>query len=147
MVNELVTPETPNVLTVRRFHHDLWNAWNLAVADEILAPNLRFRGSLGYSSVGIQGFKDYFQQVRHAFPDLRSEIHELIDARDVVVARVTWSATHSGEIFGNRPTGRQWSYVAAAIFHFDTGRITDAWIVGDTQEFWRALGVAPRRSE
>ena len=117
------------------------------MANEILAPNLRFRGLLGYSSVGIQGFKDYFQQVRDAFPDLRSEIHELIDARDVVVARVTWGATHTGEIFGIRPTGRKWSYVAASIFHFAAGRIIDAWIVGDTQEFWRALGVAPRRSE
>jgi predicted ester cyclase len=77
--------------------------------------------------------------------ELRAEIHELIDARDVVVARVTWSAAHTGEIFGIQPIGRRWSYVAAAIFHFDAGRITDAWVVGDTQEFWRVLGVTPCR--
>jgi len=147
MANELVTRETPNVITVRRFHCELWNGWNLAVADAILAPDLRFRGSLGYSSAGIQGFKDYFQQARDAFPDLHSEIHELIDAGDVVVARVIWGATHTGEIFGIRPTGRKWSYVAASIFHFAAGRIVGAWVVGDTQEFWRALGVAPRRGE
>ena len=144
MTSEHVTPETPNVATVRRFHHDLWNGGNLAVADEILASDLRFRGSLGYSCVGIQGFKDYFTQARNAFPDLCAEIHELIDARDVVVARVTWSATHAGEIFGIPPTGRRWSYAAAAIFHFDAaGRVVDAWVVADTQEFWRVLGVAP----
>src|SRR5437870_11029572 len=102
-------------------------------------PDFRFRGSLGFSSVGIQGFKDYFKLARNAFPDLRAEIHELIDGRDVVVARVTWSATHAGEIFGIPPTGRKWNYVAAAIFHFDAGRVADAWVVGDTQEFWRVL--------
>jgi steroid delta-isomerase-like uncharacterized protein len=143
MRNEHVSPEMPNIATVRRFHQDLWGG-NLAVADEILAPDLRFRGSLGYRCVGIQGFKDYFTQSRNAFPDLRAEIHELIDAGDVVVARVIWSATHSGEVFGVPPTGRRWSYDAVSIFHFNpAGRIVDAWVVADTQELWRALGVAP----
>src|SRR5262245_17912149 len=143
MTPDHATPEAQNVAIVRRFHQELWNGWNLALADEILAPGLRFRGSLGYSSVGIQGFKDYFERARNAFPDLRADIHELIDARDVVVARVTWSATHAGEVFGIPATGRRWSYFAAGIFRFDRGRITDAWVVGDTQEFWRVLGVAP----
>jgi steroid delta-isomerase-like uncharacterized protein len=132
-----------NEAVVRRFYDELWNDWNLAVADEILAPDLCFRGSLGASSVGIDGFKDYFEQARTVFPDLRAQVDELIVAGDVVVARLTWSATHAGEIFGVPSTGRRWSYVGVGIFHLDAGQIRGAWIVGDTQELWRALGVAP----
>jgi predicted ester cyclase len=42
--------------------------------------------------------------------------------------------THAGEIFGIVGTGRRWSYVGAAIFHLNAGKIQDAWVVGDTQE-------------
>jgi hypothetical protein len=32
----------PNELVVRRFYDELWNEWRLSVADEILAPDVRF---------------------------------------------------------------------------------------------------------
>jgi hypothetical protein len=38
---------------------------------------------------------------------------------------------------GHRPV----AYVGAAIFSLRDGRIREAWVVGDTQELWRALGV------
>jgi hypothetical protein len=62
---------------VRRFYTELWNDWNLEVADEILAPDLRFRGTLGTSDVGIEHFKLYFDRERGAFPDLNARIDEL----------------------------------------------------------------------
>jgi steroid delta-isomerase-like uncharacterized protein len=132
-----------NKLIVLRFFEELWNQQNLAVADEIFAENLLFRGTLGSSDVGISAFKRYFEFARTAFSNLRAEIHELIVAGDAVVARVTWSARHSGELFGIPATGREWSYEAAAIFHLRDAKIVNAWTVGDTQELWRVLGVAP----
>src|SRR5205823_442477 len=45
-----------NTGAVRRFYEELWNEWNPAVADEILDPEVRFRGTLGASHVGIEGF-------------------------------------------------------------------------------------------
>lgn len=54
---------------------------------------------------------------------------------------MTWSATHRGSLFGIAPTGRPVTYVGAAIFRLRDGRIQEAWVVGDTQELWRALGT------
>jgi len=85
----------------------------------------------------------YFEQARKAFPDLHAQIDELIIADNVIVARLTWSATHRGEIFGIPATGRKWSYVGTGIFRLHAGKIQDAWIMGDTQELWRTLGAAP----
>ncbi len=37
---------------IRRYYHDLWNRWNLALADEIISEGLSFRGSLGVALRG-----------------------------------------------------------------------------------------------
>ena len=41
-----------NKTVIRRFYDELWNQWNLATADEIVAPDVSFRGSLGRASPG-----------------------------------------------------------------------------------------------
>jgi len=125
---------------VRRFYEELWNDWRLEVADEIVAEDIRFRGSLGATARGRDAFTAYVESVRAAFPDWHNEVEELIEAGDRVVTRLTWSGTHRGELLGVPPTGNRVSYVGAAIFHVADGVITDAWVVGDTQELWRALG-------
>jgi steroid delta-isomerase-like uncharacterized protein len=132
-----------NKAVVRRVYDELWNEWNLAVTDEIVAPDLRFRGSLGTTHTGVDAFKRYVEQMRTAFPDWRNRIDDLIGERDKVVARMTWSGTHGGSLFGIDPTCRSVTYVGAAIFRLEQGKIKDAWVVGDTQELWRALGVGP----
>ncbi len=87
-----------NAAVIGRFYEELWNRWDLAVADEILAPALRFRGTLGTSCAGIDAFKRYVEQVRFAFPDWYSRIDEVITAGEKVVARMTWSGTHRGDL-------------------------------------------------
>jgi predicted ester cyclase len=129
--------------TIRRFYDELWNGWNLAVADEILADDVRFRGSLGATLEGREAFKGYVERIRAAFPDWHNRIDELIDAGDTIVARMTWIGTRTGELFGMAPTGQRVSYVGVAIFRLAGGVIQDGWVVGDTQELWRALGGQP----
>ena len=42
---------------VRRYYSDLWNRWDDAVVDEIIDPDIQFRGSLGVTVVGKNGFR------------------------------------------------------------------------------------------
>jgi len=128
---------------VRRFYEELWNRWDLAIADEILAPDLRFRGTLGTRLVGIEAFRGYVEQVRAAFPDWHNHLEELIDAGETIVARLIFSGTHRGELLGVAATGARVEYAGIAIFRLDGGRIAEAWVVADTQELWRALGSMP----
>lgn len=129
-----------NIKVVERFYHELWNRWNLDTADEILAEDLRFRGTLGSTLEGREAFKGYVETVRAAFPDWHNRINETISCGDRVVARMTWSGTHEGELAGVEPTGARVEYVGVGIFRLSGGRIQEAWVVGDTQELWRALG-------
>jgi steroid delta-isomerase-like uncharacterized protein len=126
---------------VRRFYDELWNQWRLDVAAEILAHDLQFRGSLGTHERGRTAFLAYVERVRCAFPDWHNQVDELFAAGDRVVARLTWSGTHRGPFAGLAPTGASVSYVGAGLFTVANGLIAAAWIVGDTQELWRSIGL------
>ena len=129
-----------NERIVERFYHELWNRWDLNVADEIIAEGVRFRGTLGSTLEGRDAFKGYVETVRRAFPDWHNRIDEIICCGERVVTRMTWSGTHKGNLIEIGPTGARVEYVGAAIFRLADGRIEEAWVVGDTQELWRALG-------
>lgn len=133
--------EDQNRALILRFYEELWNAWRLDTADEILSPNISFRGTLGTTARGRDEFKTYVEAIRLAFPDWQNEINELLAIRDRVVARLTWSGTHTGPLGDIAPTGSRVTYVGAAFFRVTDAQIEEAWIVGDTQELWRALGL------
>ena len=63
-----------NKAVVRRFYEELWNEWRLDVAAEILADDVRFRGSLGQTTVGRDELLGYVETVRRAFPASSREI-------------------------------------------------------------------------
>lgn len=128
-----------NEAVVQRFYQELWNEWRLDVATEIVASDLRFRGSLGSSLVGREDFLAYMEGVRGAFPDWHNRIDEIIASDDRVVTRMTWSGTHRGPLGEIEPTDAHVEYCGAAFFRLAGGMIEEAWVVGDTQELWRAL--------
>jgi steroid delta-isomerase-like uncharacterized protein len=132
--------EEINMAVVRRFYDELWNAWLLDLASEIISPTVKFRGSLGSTLVGREQFKAYVETVRSAFPDWHNQIDEILAVDDRVVTRMTWSGTHRGRLDDVDPTGARVEYSGAAFFRLSDGLIEEAWVVGDTQELWRALG-------
>lgn len=125
---------------VRRFYDELWNAWRLEIAEEIVSPAIRFRGSLGTRLEGREAFKRYVETIRVAFPDWHNRVDELLVDGQRVVARLTWSGTHRGPLGDIEPTGARIQYCGAAFFRLSDGLIEEAWVVGDTQELWRAFG-------
>lgn len=129
-----------NETVVQRFYEELWNGWQLELIDEVVSEALRFRGSLGTVCAGRAEFKRYVETVRTAFPDWHNRVDEILSIDDRVVARMTWSGTHRGLLDGIEPTGAQVEYPGAAFFRLADGLIEEAWVVGDTQKLWQALG-------
>jgi len=93
-----IAGEPKNKQIIRRYYNELWNKWNLALANELVAPDVSFRGSLAIEVQGLEGFKGYVNMVRAAFPDFHNTIEDLIAEDNKVVARLTYNATHKGEI-------------------------------------------------
>jgi steroid delta-isomerase-like uncharacterized protein len=123
-------------------YYEMWNRWDFALADELIAEDISFRGSLGVDVRGREGFKGYMRAVCAAFPDFHNRIEELVAEDDKVAVRLTYTGTHRGELFGIRPTGRQVSYAGVAIFRIVEGRIAEGWVLGDVHGLVQQLSDA-----
>jgi steroid delta-isomerase-like uncharacterized protein len=128
-----------NKALVRRYYEGMWNCWDFALTDELIGEGISFRGSLGVSIQGREGFKEYMRTVRRAFPDFHNHVEELIAEDDGVAARLTYTGTHRGEVFGIGPTGRRVTYAGVAIFRVAEGRIALGWVLGDVYGLVRQL--------
>jgi len=90
---------------------------------KLISVTYRSRGSLGIAVQGRAGFLDYIRLVRRAFPTFTTQIEELVAEGDKVIARLTYTGTHRGELFGISPTGRKVAYSGVAIFRVRTEQL------------------------
>jgi steroid delta-isomerase-like uncharacterized protein len=134
-------PLERNKDVIRRFFDEMWNPWNFAKADELLAPEIVFQGTLGNELRGRDAFRTYMRKVRSAFPDFHNSIVEITAEDDRVVARSFYRGTHRGEIFGLAPTGKAISYAGAAFFRIRDGQVIEGWVLGDLLGLLRQLGA------
>jgi steroid delta-isomerase-like uncharacterized protein len=117
---------------VQRWYQEMWNEWNFGLVDELVAPELVFRGSLGTPVQGREGLRRYIREIRAAFPDFYNQIDVLLAEGNQVAARLTYTGTHRGPIWGIAATGRRIEYAGAGFFRVRDGRVTDGWVLGDT---------------
>jgi predicted ester cyclase len=129
-----------NRAVVVRFYEELCNRWKFDLIDDTLSEGIRFRASLGSIVTGRDEFKRYLETVRTAFPNWQHRIDEIFAVDDRVITQLTYSGTHRGKLGDLDPTGAHVEYVGAGFFRLSRGLIDEAWVVGDTQEFWRAVG-------
>ena len=127
---------------IRRYYADLWNRWDDAVVDEIIAQDIQFRGSLGVTVSGRDGFRGYVARVRAAFPDFHNHVDELLADGDAVAARLTYTGTHQGELYGAAPTHQRVEYGGIAFFRIFKGQITSGLVYGDTIGLMGQIGAA-----
>ena len=124
---------------IRRYYSELWNEWSTTAIEELLSPSIVFRGSIGTAVNGIEEFKQYVNRIRAAFPDFHNHIDELIGEGDRVVARLTYTGTHRGELFGFSGTNKKITYQGIAIFQFREGKIVSGHVLGDTESLKRQI--------
>jgi steroid delta-isomerase-like uncharacterized protein len=116
---------------VERFYAELWNRWDDAAVDRVLADDFTFRGSLGGETRGRAGWRAYRDRVRAGSADFRNEIVDLVVDGDRAAARLSYTGTHSAPLLGIAATGRRFRYSGAAFFTAADGRLIAAWVLGD----------------
>jgi predicted ester cyclase len=77
--------------------------------------------------------------MRHAFPDLRADIEDIVAAGDKVAVRLRFRGTHSGEFLGFAATGRTVEYVSHEFYRVAGGLIAEEWICADMATLLRQL--------
>ncbi len=116
------SPEA-NKAIIRRFYEEILTKGDLAVADELCAPD--YAGHFLPPTVppGIEGLKQLLTMYRTAFPDLRFTIEDLIAQGDKVVARATTRGTNQGTFLGSAPTGKQVAVTGIDMFRLVDGKV------------------------
>ena len=121
-----------NKALVRRAQGVLWNhTGNLDAAAELFAPDR------------VEDAKQEAANVRRGFPDLESNIEDLIAEGEKVVAHWRAHATHQGEYMGIPPTGNRVNFIGISIYRIEGGKIAESWSVSDLLGMMQQLGAVP----
>ena len=88
---------------------------------------------------GRETWKQGFELMKHAFPDLEVHVDDMVAANDKVAVRLTLSGTHQGEFQGIPPTGRKIRYVSHEFYRVADGLIAEEWICSDMATLFRQL--------
>ena len=108
----------------------------LALAAPDLITNL---AELPEPRHGRDVWRQGFEMMKHAFPDLQAHIEDIVAAQDKVAVRLRFRGTHCGEFLGIPATGRTIEYVSHEFYRIADGLIAEEWICSDTGTLLRQL--------
>jgi steroid delta-isomerase-like uncharacterized protein len=133
-----------NKALYRRWFEEVVTGRNLALADELLAPDyiLHFPGFP--APVDHEGHKQLLMMFHRGFPDWQETIDDVVAEGDRVAIRVTGHGTHRGEFQGVPATGRRVVATGVGIGRIENGRIAESWAAYDALGLMQQLGVIPR---
>jgi len=145
-----MSKEQDNKALVGRWFTDFWGEkCNLAIVDELAAPDMLLQYSLHAPRRGHQDIKAFMTGFRAAFPDLKFwGAAELIAEGDYVVGRWEGGGTHTGPAFsdfliGSLPpeTGRKMHFTGTTVLRIKNGRIAEETGLDDGVTALQQLGL------
>ena len=130
---------SPARAVVQSFYEDIWNRHDKSKIPHLLCDNFTFRGSLGQTKVGHDGFGNYVDFVHTALACYRCEILDIVIEDSKAFARMQFSGIHQGEFFGYPPTNKPVAWQGAALFSFTVDKVADLWVIGDVHGLLQLL--------
>lgn len=105
----------------------------------VMAPDFVMHLAEFPEPLGRDAWREGFEMMRRAFPDLEARIDDVVAADDKVALRLTLHGTHQGEFQGIRATGRTIRYVSHEFYRVQDGMFAEEWICSDTASLFRQL--------
>ena len=129
---------------VRRWFEDLFTGGDLAVAGDILAEDVEYRGPPSLSPTDVSGpadIREFVEVYWTAFPDLRYTVEQMGTSDETLLVRWTGVGTHESDLFGMEPTGESFAVEGISVFGREDGVITDVYAQWDTLNMVQELGT------
>ena len=133
---------TPDPRAVLERLYDALNRHDLDGFCEVMTPDCVDHGDPG-GTVGRTAMRQHIGAFLSAFPDLHTSLDQVIVDSDgeTVGSRTTTTGTHTGELMGIPPTGRQIRVPAVDMARLSGGLIAERWGGLDTFSLLQQLGV------
>ncbi len=131
-----------NKAAVRRFR-DAFNAGDLDGALAVFAADAVVHSSGAQGPLDTEDFKQFGKVFLNAFPDGVATVEDVVADGNKVVSRITFRATHTGDLMGIPPTGKSVTVSEMTIDRFADGKIVESWRLFDQMTMMQQLGVIP----
>jgi predicted ester cyclase len=136
---------TENKANVRQFCAEVINAGHTDRVEEVVTADDVERqhvpGAEGRQ--GIEVAKAFLSLMRRAFPTNQFDVEDLLAAADEVVARLTVSGAHRGEMLGRAPTGTRVRTSGIEVVRFVSGKMAEHSAPFDALGWRRLSGIVP----
>ncbi|MBK3663548.1 ester cyclase [Bradyrhizobium diazoefficiens] len=93
----------------------------------------------GRSPSGLSAQIENFHRILVSMPDVQLRVDDRIIAGDKVVARTTYSATHTQTIRDVPPTGKAFTFRTIDIWRVENGKFAEHWDLTDLSEVLNKL--------
>jgi predicted ester cyclase len=93
----------------------------------------------GRSPNGLAAQIESFRAIFARMPDVQARVEDRVIQGDKVVARMTFSATHTQPMQGIVPTGRRFELRTIDIWRVENGKLAEHWDVVDTAGLQKQL--------
>jgi predicted ester cyclase len=140
---EVVVQASLNKEIVRRFVDEYQTGADGRAFAELLHPDVVDHSRPPGIAAGAEGVRQQFDGFRAGLPDFRATILHLVAEGDLVVTHKVFHGTHTGELMGIPPTGREVEILVIDIVRVEDGRIVEHWNVVDRLGLLQQLGAIP----
>jgi steroid delta-isomerase-like uncharacterized protein len=141
MGEELMFDKKTNIAAQEAFGEAV-NTGDLDAFDGLVDPNSVDHDPAPGQQPGPEGYKQFFTEMRTAFPDLHIEVENLVADDDQVAFAYTLTGTHQGPFQGHEATGRSVEVRGLQISRFADGKLTERWGSTDEVGILTQLGVS-----
>jgi predicted ester cyclase len=118
------------------------NKGDWATYGQLYDPALTAYG-YGPEPLGLDGLMAFYQSIGAGFSDISVTADQMVAEGDLVAARYTFRAVHSGEFMGVAATGRPVEVPGQTIMRFADGRVVERWQSLDAMSLMTQLGAIP----
>jgi len=128
---------------IHRVLDEAFTQGNLAVVDELVAPDSISHHMSWGMPANRMGLKQLIAIFRTAFPDLHCTIEDEISQGDKVAAHWMMRGTHKGQFLGNLPTNKPIAVQGLVYARIESEQVIESWIMVDQMGILQQLGLVP----
>lgn len=152
-MKEVTTTSKPGISTaeqnkqlLRKAVEEIWNKGNFDGLKDLVSEDfvIHFPRE-GEEIRGPENVKQFYTELRKAFPDLHFTIVDLLAEGSKVVTHWSATGTHNGEFRGIPATGKRVTFKAMDIDRLADGKFVECWTNVDELGLMQQLGVIPAK--
>jgi steroid delta-isomerase-like uncharacterized protein len=136
-------PTIHSKFIIHRVLDEGFNQGNLAILDELVAPNGISHHSSWGTPANRMGLKQLIAMLRTAFPDLSCKVEDEITQDNKVAAHWKIRGTQTGIFLGNPPTSKPIVVEGLIYVCIENEQIIESWLMIDQMSVLQQLGLVP----